>query len=131
MRGWKICMDKKEYKIYFTNWLMRTGIVGFLRITWNDGNSANLLDDNGTTLKLNKQTIKSFSCKYSEFISNNKLYGTIKEFYNNSFLAQIWKKSFQDTLKDVNNILQNNLTKTDQDNLKEQENLKEIRKYTK
>lgn len=119
-----MCCDNKEYKIYPTNWLMKAGIVGFLRITESNGNE-NFLDNNGTFLKLTEQTINSFFKSYSTFLYNNELYGTIKEFYNNSFLAQVWQKSFLDTLKDVKDTIPVN--NNEDNNVNNTEN--ELRKY--
>ncbi|MCX8123926.1 MAG: type I-B CRISPR-associated protein Cas8b1/Cst1 [Spirochaetes bacterium] len=102
-----MCLNKNEYAIYPSNWLMRAGIVGFLRIFKNNGNNTNLINNDGN-LELGNNEIEMFFERYASFLSEENLYGTIKEFYNNSFLAQVWQKDMKSTLREVALVLENN-----------------------
>ena len=103
-----------EIKIYPSNWLMMAGIIGFLKVVekncngCEDDKPGNLIYLNGKVVVNNDKNFLEidegflrgdFRGLYSEYLtslSNN--YGLVKEFYNNSFLAQIWQKGIKDTL---------------------------------
>jgi len=103
-----------EITIYPSNWLMMAGIIGFLKVVekncngCEDDKPGNLIYLNGKVVVNNDKNFLEidegflrgdFRGLYSEYLtllSNN--YGLVKEFYNNSFLSQIWQKGIKDTL---------------------------------
>ncbi len=83
-----MCLKDQKYKIYPSNWLMRAGIIGFLRIL-ND-NSEKKDDNNNFDCFIpkdltEKNKLKGFLQKFRRYASDKKI--PLKTFYNNSILA--------------------------------------------
>ncbi|MCX8125506.1 MAG: type I-B CRISPR-associated protein Cas8b1/Cst1, partial [Spirochaetes bacterium] len=108
-----MCLNKNEYAIYPSNWLMRAGIVGFLRIL--DDNSTNTYNnyiENGT-LNFNFD-LSDFFTIYFKYVKNNKI--NLKFFYNNSKVANNAPKDSNKN-KDLNAIKEYFQGKTDDNEL--------------
>jgi CRISPR-associated protein Cas8b1/Cst1 subtype I-B len=104
-----------EIALYPSNWLMMAGIIGFLKVVeknykgLEDDKTGNLIYLNGKVvvnndknfLEIDEDFLRGdFRGLYSEYLlsSLKNDYTLVNVFYNNSFLAQIWKKNIKDTL---------------------------------
>jgi len=101
-----------------TNWLISSAIVGFLRVLEKRGiiefreeginyKNTNEISLEGKTLKVSRKLLEQsveYLADYLWEISGNnsgKIFGLLKNFFNNSPLAQIFQKEIKKTLKEI------------------------------